>query len=129
MNMYLEELLDHYKNPRNYGELNNPEIKIFDTNPLCGDEVEIHAELDGETLKTLKFNGKGCAISLASTSMLTEDLKGKTIQEILKLPDEQILKRLGVEISAMRIKCALLGFKTLQKGIIKMKSEEENGKR
>ena len=124
--MYIEELLDHYKNPRNHGELENPHIKIFDTNPLCGDEVEIHAEITDNKIKKIKFIGKGCAISKASTSMMTEDFQEKSIQEIMHIPDDMILKRLGVPISAMRIKCALLGFKTLQKGIIKFKAQEEN---
>lgn len=124
MNMYIEELLDHYKNPRNYGEIENPDIKIFDTNPLCGDEIEIQVELDNNKIKTMKFNGKGCAISLASASMMTEDFKGKTVEEVIKTPNEVILERLGVTISPMRLKCALLAITTLQKGIIKHKSKE-----
>lgn len=115
--MYAENILDHYKSPRNYGKLKNPTIAYKDSNPLCGDEVEIQVELTDNKIADIAFSGRGCAISQASTSMLTEALKGKSIDELKKLDQGYIVSMLGISIGPTRMKCALLGLRTLQKGL------------
>lgn len=127
MDMYMEEILDHYKKPHNKGALDKAEIKLFDSNPLCGDEQEIFIKLDKQNkVEHVGFTGKGCAISIAATSMLTDELKGKSLHEVMALPNEFVFDLLGVQISAMRVKCALLGLKTSQKAIINYVSSKDN---
>ncbi len=119
MDMYMEEILDHYKHPHNKGTLTDAQIHLFDSNPLCGDEQEVFIQIDKKnTITDIKFTAKGCAISIAGTSMVTDELIGKKIEEVLRLPNEFVLDLLNVKISAMRMKCALLGLKTIQKAII-----------
>jgi nitrogen fixation NifU-like protein len=118
--IYKEIILDYYKNPRNYGKLENPDIKAKDSNPLCGDEIEIQIKLDDkkERIEEIKFNGRGCAISQASVSMLTEMVEGMKIEEIKELTKEHILELLGnPNLGPLRIKCALLGLKVLKLGV------------
>ena len=115
--MYAENILDHYKSPRNYGKLKNPTVTYKDSNPLCGDEVVIQVELTDNKIADIAFSGRGCAISQASTSMLTEAVKGKSIDELKKLDQDYIVSILGISIGPTRMKCALLGLRTLQKGV------------
>ncbi|MBI2126174.1 MAG: SUF system NifU family Fe-S cluster assembly protein [Thaumarchaeota archaeon] len=115
--MYAENILDHYKSPRNYGKLKNPTVTYKDSNPLCGDEVVIQVELTDNKIADIAFSGRGCAISQASTSMLTEAVKGKNIDELKKLDQDYIVSILGISIGPTRMKCALLGLRTLQKGV------------
>ena len=110
--MYAETILEHYKNPHNHGILENRDIEHREYNPLCGDSVTIYLLIEGDKVKDVKFVGRGCAISQAATSLLTDDIKGKSIDEIKKLDKDYILDLLGVEISPARMKCALLGLKT-----------------
>lgn len=110
-NMYTEVILDYYRYPRNYGRLEGANASARDLNPLCGDEIEIYAKIDNDKIVDIKFSGKGCAISQAAASMLTEFLKGKPVEEIKRLGKDDVLEMLGIEISAVRIKCALLGLK------------------
>jgi nitrogen fixation NifU-like protein len=117
MDMYAENILDHYKNPRNFGKLNNPTGTYKDSNPLCGDEVEIQLQLSGDKIDDVAFTGRGCAISQASTSMLTEQIKGKEIGHVKKFTQQDIVSMLGISIGPTRMKCALLGLRTLQKGL------------
>lgn len=117
MDMYAENILDHYKNPRNYGKLQSPTAVYKDSNPLCGDEVEIEVALKGDEIEEIGFTGQGCAISQASTSMLTEVIKGKAINYVKDLTQDDVLSFLGISIGPTRMKCALLGLRTLQKGI------------
>ncbi|HLD02547.1 MAG TPA: SUF system NifU family Fe-S cluster assembly protein [Candidatus Nanoarchaeia archaeon] len=123
--MYQEQILDHYKNPRNSGSLQNPDIKYSDTNPLCGDEVEFTAKVKDDKITEVKFNCKGCAISKAASSMLTDAVKGKSLDDVRKMTKDEILGMLGVQISPVRMKCAMLGLKTLQKGIYKYLGKEK----
>ncbi len=116
--MYLEDIMDHYKSPRNQGRVEGADIIFYDTNPLCGDEVQISVQLQKDTIKDFKFIGKGCAISVAATSMLSDHIKGKHVDEVRTMKNEAILGLLGIEISPMRLKCALLGLKATQKSII-----------
>lgn len=131
--IYYEIILDHYRYPRNKGQIENADIKVRDSNPLCGDEIEYTIKLDEkkEKVQDIKFEGKGCAISQASASILSELVKGKTIDEIKNLTKEIILNELGnPKLGPSRIKCALLPLKTLKLGIYsfigKKFSEEEN---
>jgi len=115
--MYADIILDYYRNPRNYGSLPDAGIKAKDYNPLCGDEIEITIKLNGNTVKDIKFSGKGCAISQAAASMLTEIVMGKSLEEAAKIGKQDVLDMLSIPISAVRIKCALLSLKVLKVGI------------
>jgi nitrogen fixation NifU-like protein len=109
---YKEYILDHYRNPRNFGHLDHPTAKAEDLNPLCGDKIamELSVGSDGK-IDDVRFSGKGCAISQASASMLTESLKGKTLEEVAQLSHDVVLENVGIGISPTRMKCAMLGLK------------------
>jgi len=115
--MYQENILDHYKNPHNHGEIKNPTVHHHEYNPLCGDEIDLFIIFENNKLKEIKFIGKGCAIRKSSASMLTDEIKGKSIEELKKLTKETILEMLGIEISPVRLKCALLSLDTLKNSI------------
>lgn len=115
--LYHEELLEHYKFPRNRGNIEHPDITFKDTNPLCGDECQIDIRLKDNQVQEVKFHAKGCAISQAATSMLCDMVEGKNIDEIKKIGKEEILKILGIELGPVRIKCALLPLKVLKAGV------------
>ena len=119
--MYKENIIDHYKNPRNKKELKDYSHKHREINPLCGDEITLYLKVDKNTISTATFIGKGCAISQASVSMLTEKIKDMPMEEAKKLQKEDILTMLGIPISFVRMKCALLPLKTLAKSIEKRK--------
>jgi nitrogen fixation NifU-like protein len=110
--LYRDQILEHYKRPHNFGRPESFDLDFEDNNPFCGDEQHVYIELDDEgRVSSVSFEGKGCAISTAATSMLTEELEGKTREELLALPKEFVLDLLGIDISATRMKCALLGLK------------------
>ncbi len=116
--IYREIILDYYRNPRNFGKIDSPDITLRESNPLCGDEIEIQVKFDGDKVKDIKFNGKGCAISQASASMLTEMVMGKSLEDMKKVGKEDILESLGLpNLGPARIKCALLSLKTLKLGV------------
>ena len=117
--IYKELILDYYRHPRNYGKLDAHDIESHDTNPLCGDEVTIQIKVgEGKTIEQIRFSGRGCAISQASSSMLTELAKGKPLEWVKQLSKDDILKMLGnPDLGPSRIKCALLGMKTLKTGV------------
>jgi nitrogen fixation protein NifU and related proteins len=114
--LYREVILDHYKNPRGHGVIEDADAKAEGVNPLCGDEVSIFVQFgdDGETVDDVKFSGRGCAISQASTSMLMEMVKGRKASEIAELPKEQLLEEVGIPLTPIRLKCALLGLGVLK---------------
>ncbi|PSQ60796.1 MAG: FeS assembly protein SufA [Halobacteriales archaeon SW_9_67_25] len=116
--MYRQQILDHYKNPRNYGELQDPTFTHVGENPVCGDTIEMDVVLadSEETIERVAFRGDGCAISQASASMLSEELAGMAVDDLLELDRDDIIDMLGVEISAMRVKCAVLAEKVAQDG-------------
>lgn len=124
--LYREQILDHYRHPRNYGPLDGADISHEDLNPLCGDQVRFEVRLDdrGRVAKAA-FTGRGCAISQAAASMLTEAVQGKTLEEIKAMDKESVLELLGISLSPVRLKCALLPLKVLQAGIYRY--EEESG--
>ena len=115
--IYSEIILDYYRHPRNKGNLSPHLIQAKDSNPLCGDVIEIQMQLDNGNVKDVRYNGQGCAISQASASMLTELVKGKSLEEVRKISKEEILSLIGGELSAVRLKCALLSLKVLKTGV------------
>jgi len=121
MDLYREEILDHYKHPRNFGDLTDFELKDSDRNSSCGDSLEMGVKIKNGKITDVKFTGIGCAISLASASMVTEMLMGKTLVQADKINDQAMLKRLGIPISITRQKCALLGVAIWQKLKLKLK--------
>ena len=121
--LYREIILDHYKNPRGHGEIAEADAEAEGMNPLCGDEVSIYVAFgdDGETIDEVKFSGRGCAISQAATSMLTEMVQGKTAREVATLDKEELLDEIGIELTPIRLKCAMLGLTTLKVALHKAK--------
>jgi nitrogen fixation NifU-like protein len=121
--LYREVILDHYKNPRGHGLLEHADAQAEGQNPLCGDEVSIYVafDADGETIDDVKFSGRGCAISQAATSMLTEMVKGRNAQEIATMPRDALLEEIGIPLTPVRLKCALLGLSTLKLALHKAK--------
>ena len=127
--IYTEIILDYYRHPRNKGQLENPQISAKDSNPLCGDVIEIQMVLDGnDTVKDVRYNGQGCAISQASASMLTELVKGKSLDEVRKIFKEDILSLIGGQLSAVRLKCALLSLKVMKTGLYSYLGALDSGK-
>ena len=126
--MYRQQILDHYKNPRNHGELADPTFSHRGHNPSCGDELEFDVRLgeDEETIEAVAFEGEGCAISQASASMLSERLPGMTLEEVEAMDRDDVLEMLGVDISPMRIKCAVLAEKVVQDGAAIYEGERED---
>jgi nitrogen fixation NifU-like protein len=115
--LYREVILDHYKNPRNHGTLDPHDFTYEDENPLCGDKLRIDVRLDDDQrVKEVAFSGRGCAISQASASMLTETIQGKPLAEVLKYSKDDLLDMLGIELGPVRLKCALLSLKVLKAG-------------
>lgn len=112
--LYRDYILDHYKNPRNAGELPQATHRYHDTNPLCGDEITMMLLVEDDRIRDVRFIGRGCAISQASASILTEEVKGKTLDEVRAIDREHVLANLGITISPARIKCALLSLKALK---------------
>ena len=114
--LYREVILDHYKNPRGHGVLDPADAEAEGENPLCGDEVSVYVRFaeDGETIDEVKFSGRGCAISQAATSMLTDIVKGRTAQEVSTMPKEELLDEIGIPLTPVRLKCALLGLGVLK---------------
>ena len=120
--MYRELILDHYKNPRNHGTLDPADFSYEDDNPLCGDRIRMDIRIDeNNRVKEVAFSGKGCAISQASASLLTEEILGKTLDEVKQINKEQILELLGIPLGPTRLKCALLSLKVLKAGVYGLK--------
>jgi nitrogen fixation NifU-like protein len=115
---YRDYILDHYRNPRNFGKLERPDAEAEDLNPLCGDQIGIQLKVDDGVVRDVKFYGKGCAISQASTSMLTEAIKGMKLEDVAKLSNDVVLDNVGIGISPTRLKCAMLGLRVLKSAAI-----------
>ncbi len=112
--LYRDYILDHYKNPRNFGELDPHDLEWNDHNPLCGDELGVHVRVEDGRIAELRFHGQGCAISQAAASISSEELIGMEVEEIPRLPADWVIEMLGIGISPTRRKCALLGLKVMR---------------
>ena len=121
--LYREVILDHYKNPRGHGLIDDADAQAEGQNPLCGDEVTIYVAFaaDGDTIDEVKFKGRGCAISQAATSMLMEMVRGRSATEVATLPRDELLEEIGIPLTPIRLKCALLGLSTLKLALHKAK--------
>ncbi len=122
--LYREIILDHYKNPRGHGVMEDADADAEGMNPLCGDEVTIYVRFgeDSDTIDEVKFSGRGCAISQAATSMLTELVQGKTADEVARMSKEELLDEIGIPLTPVRLKCALLGL-----GVVKVALHKSKG--
>jgi nitrogen fixation NifU-like protein len=119
-NLYREHILDHYANPRNQGTLDDSDISCEWDNPVCGDVVRIDLRLENGRVSEARFSGQGCVISMASASMLTEEILGKTVEELRALQAEDIFRLLGITLGSVRAKCGLLPLQVLQKGLARL---------
>ena len=121
--LYREVILDHYRNPRGHGLIADADAEAEGQNPLCGDEVAISVKFaaDGETIESVGFEGRGCAISQAATSMLTELVQGRKASEVAVLPREELLDEIGIPLTPIRLKCAILGLGVLKVALHKAK--------
>jgi nitrogen fixation protein NifU and related proteins len=115
--LYRDIILEHWKNPQNYGVIQNADIDVVGTNPFCGDTLRLTVKIEKNTISEIHFTAEGCAISKASASLFTEEIKGKTLKEIKQIQPEDVLKLLAVTLTPSRTKCALLVYRTLQKAL------------
>jgi nitrogen fixation NifU-like protein len=115
--LYREAILDHYKHPRHKGHLNDPDVHYHDTNPFCGDEITIELKVENGIVVNAAFDGRGCAISQASASMMMEEIIGMSVEDLKQWGKEDVLDLLGIEIGPVRLKCALLPLKALKAGV------------
>jgi len=118
---YRELILDHYKRPRNFGTLENPDLTYEEDNPLCGDRIRIDLKLDNDRVADVRFTGQGCAISTAAASILTQKIKGEPLERVRAFSKEEMLEALGVPLSPIRLKCGLLALKVLKTGLYGLK--------
>jgi len=121
---YQQNILDHSKHPRNSGRLNQPTVSREEINPLCGDKLHIDLQIDNGVVTDVGFTGRGCAISQAAASMLTEEIKGKSVADVRALSKDDVLDLLGIPIGYTRLKCALLGLKAIKVGVYNLADEE-----
>ncbi|HXV33722.1 MAG TPA: SUF system NifU family Fe-S cluster assembly protein [Gaiellaceae bacterium] len=112
--LYREVILDHYKNPHGHGVIDGADAEAEGQNPLCGDEVSIAVAFDGDTIADVKFQGRGCAISQAATSMLMDMVKGRSAEEVASMSRDELLEEVGIPLTPVRLKCALLGLGVLK---------------
>jgi len=124
--LYREVILDHYRNPRNKGTLDPADYTYQDVNPLCGDEIRVDLRVDGDRVADVKFSGRGCAISQAAASILTEMVEGRTLDEVKAIGRDDVLEELGAPISPARMKCAMLGLKVLKAGLYGVPPRDED---
>jgi nitrogen fixation NifU-like protein len=125
--LYRDIILDHYRNPRNKGTLDPADYSYEDVNPLCGDEIRIDVRVADDKVSDIKFSGRGCAVSQASVSILTEMVEGMSIDEVKALTKDDMLEELGIPVSPARLKCALLGLKVLKAGIYGIEHLDDEG--
>lgn len=115
MDFYREEILEHWRNPKNFGEMKKPDVVIEQVNPLCGDQVTFYFKLKKNKISDVSFTGSGCAISIASASILSENIRGKSVSALSKIAGEDVLKLIGGSIAPARLKCAFLALEAVKK--------------
>lgn len=116
--LYREVIMEHFKNPQNYGVIENADFDVSENNPLCGDEIRVTGRMEDGKLVEIKFQSRGCAISKAGVSIMTEKFLGSETEKIIKSKAEDFLEDLEINLSASRVKCALLGYSTLKKALL-----------
>jgi len=124
--MYTEIILEHYKNPANFGSLPNATVESYDENPICGDKIKMQLKVNQNKIRDVRFDGDGCAICIAAASMLTSHIKGMKLSDVKKLSKKDVFKLLGIELTPIRIKCALLSLKVLKMALVSYLSEKRN---
>lgn len=125
MDLYAEEILDHYKHPRHFGHLEQPSLTYHDSNPFCGDEITLELKIEDDKVVDAAFTGHGCAISRASASMMTDEIIGKSLDELKGWSKQDILDLLGIEVGPVRMKCALLPLKAMKAAVWGLGDEVE----
>jgi nitrogen fixation NifU-like protein len=125
--IYREIILDHYKNPRNKGTLDPHDYTFEDVNPLCGDEIRMDVRVKDDHVSEIAFSGRGCAVSQASASILTEMVEGKSLDDVKAITKDDLLEEIGIPVSPARLKCALLGLKVLKAGIYGVERVKDEG--
>ena len=125
--LYRDNIIDHYQNPRNYGTLEHPDISYEDSNPVCGDEIRMDLKIQDGRVVDARFQGHGCSISQAAASILTREIEGKTLEELKKFQAPQMLDLLRVRLTAARQKCGLLSFKILKTMIYTLDENKRGG--
>lgn len=117
MNIYKEIILEHWRNPHNFGKVNSPDFKLSNKNTFCGDEIEVSGKLKGSAISQIKFKGNGCVISQVAASLLTDFVRGKNLQEITNISSQDVVRMLGVELSPTRMKCAELSLIVIKNAV------------
>jgi nitrogen fixation NifU-like protein len=117
MDLYREKILDHYKNPRNFGELADATVVAREANASCGDLIEFRLKVDGSIIKDVRFKGTGCALSIAASSMISEEVKGKAVKEVFEIDEEFMRDLLGIDVSSMRTKCIMLPLRAVKQAL------------
>ncbi len=125
MDLYAEEILDHYKHPRHFGHLDDPTLTYHDSNPFCGDEITLELKIENDKVVDVAFSGHGCAISRAAASMMTEEIIGKPLAELKEWSKDEVLDLLGIEVGPVRMKCALLPLKAMKAAVWGLADEVE----
>jgi|SRR5689334_7761818 nitrogen fixation protein NifU and related proteins len=122
--LYRENILDHYKNPRNSGHLHDPTVTAEGVNPLCGDELSVELLVEDGVVKDVRYNGRGCAISQAAASMISDAVKGRPVEEVERIGREDVLDELGIPLTPIRLKCALLSVGVLKVALAHLDGHE-----
>jgi nitrogen fixation protein NifU and related proteins len=122
--LYAEEIIAHYEHPRNKGKMEKPSAMIHEYNPICGDDITVYLKIDGEKVSDIKFDGTGCAISIASASMMTEFVKGMTVQDAEKIRLDKLIEIIGIDPGPARLKCATLSLRAIKEALFLYQHKE-----
>ena len=123
MDIYSENIMEHYRYPINIGKLENENVSYKDSNPLCGDNIEVSLLIDNDKITDIKYISEGCAISRASSSIISEKIKGMNLKDVLVLNKDFVLDSIGIQLNPIRLKCAMLSLRAIQKAVTKYLGE------